>query len=122
MMLSGTSSSDSEAYMQNDLRGVDEQTTIAGSIYADKYIYTLAAEGGALGLYKYYGPDDTDNTTLAARNAFLPLDAATSARGLVFKLEDVTGISTMQSAEFRVIIPWMVASSAASPPRPDSTS
>ncbi len=81
-------------YTGNLLAGVDVQTTISGSAYADKVIYTLSKVGDDFGFFKYYAIGDyTDNTTLGANKAFLPLDAAASARSFVFKLEDATGVN-----------------------------
>ncbi len=80
-------------YTGNQLVGVDAQTTISGSAYNGKYIYTLANEGSKLGFYQYYSPSYTTNTTLAANKAFLALTAAASARGFVFQLEETTGVN-----------------------------
>ncbi len=84
-------------YSDNLLVGVDAATTISGSDYNGKYIYTLANEGSKLGFYQYYSPSYTTNTTLAANKAFLALTAAASARGFVFQLEDE---STSVNEEF----------------------
>ncbi|MCR4765267.1 MAG: leucine-rich repeat domain-containing protein [Bacteroidaceae bacterium] len=86
------------AYTGNQLAGVDVATTIVGSAYENKYIYTLANESG-LGFYKYTG------STLGANKAFLPLDAevAAGARGFVFEFEETTGVNEelrMKNEEF----------------------
>ncbi len=84
----------------NHLKGFDETTTISGSIYDGKVIYTLAAEDTnedgvrELGFYKYIG------STLGANKAFLAPDAVTAARSFVFQLEDnLTGIAQVESGE-----------------------
>ncbi len=83
----------------NDLTGVDVATTISGSSYEDKTIYTLAAEDTddddvkELGFYKYTG------TTLGANKAFLPLAAAASVKGFAFSFEgEETGVQGVSSA------------------------
>ncbi len=86
-------------FSSNALEGVNAQTTIEGSTYEDKYIYTLAKVDDALGFYKYTG------TTLAAHKAFLPLNAevAAGARGFVFQFEETTGVNEelrMKNEEF----------------------
>jgi len=77
-------------YSDNSLTGVDVETTIDGSDYSDKVIYAMGAKDGKLGFYQYYSPSFADNTTLAASKAFLVLDEAASARGLVFTFGDST--------------------------------
>ncbi len=99
MTLAVTTSS--EAYTDNALRGVDVQTTISTSEWANKVIYTLASNDGDLGFYKYYDNVSAEkfisNTTLAAKKVFLALNAevAASARGFVFQFEDgeTTGVN-----------------------------
>ncbi len=80
-------------YTSNVLKGVDAETTIEGSAYADKVIYTMANES-ALGFYKYYDNVSdskyTANTKLGANKAFLALDAAAAARGFAFQFGDDT--------------------------------
>ena len=70
-------------YTDNALQGVDVTTTIVGSPYANKVVYTMANENG-LGFYKYTGK------TLGAGKAFLALDAETAARGCYLFGEVVT--------------------------------
>ena len=70
-------------YTDNALQGVDVATSIAGSPYANKVVYTMANENG-LGFYKYTGK------TLGAGKAFLALDAETAARGCYLFGEVVT--------------------------------
>ncbi len=90
-------------YSSNKLAGVDVATTISGSAYANKVIYTLASGSNGLGLYKYYDnvsdPVYTTNTTLGANKAFLALESAASARGFTFTFDDgeTTGISDVRS-------------------------
>jgi len=81
-------------FSDNELKGVDMATAISTSDYSDKVIYTLAAEGGTLGFYQYTG----DN--LGANKAFLPLDAAVSAREFyLFSFDDdmTTGVNDVRS-------------------------
>ena len=70
-------------YTDNALQGVDVATSIAGSPYANKVVYTMANENG-LGFYKYTGK------TLGAGKAFLALAAETAARGCYLFGEVVT--------------------------------
>ena len=73
-----------DVWTDNDLKGVDATTTIVGSAFDGKYIYTLANESG-LGFYKFTG------TTLGANKAFLALDAVVNnAREFRFSLDDET--------------------------------
>jgi hypothetical protein len=73
-----------DVWTDNDLKGVDATTIIAGSAYDGKNIYTLANESG-LGFYKFTG------TTLGANKAFLALDAVVNnAREFRFSLDDET--------------------------------
>ncbi len=81
-------------YDGNLLTGVDAATTISGT-YDDKFIYTLAAEGGILGFYNYYSPTYTTNTTLAANKAFLLLNSApVAARSFTFAFDDDNEMTT----------------------------
>ncbi len=90
------------SYTGQKLSGVDAETTISGSTYASKYIYTLTNVNG-LGFYLYYSTSFTTNTKLAANKAFLPLDAAvaSNAHGFVFSYGEVTGIEKVESRELR---------------------
>lgn len=75
-------------YTDNSLKGVAVQTTIAGSAFEGKYIYTLSNGSNGLGFFKYYAPDYTTNTTLGANKAFLAFDAVPASRGLTFSYGD----------------------------------
>ncbi len=91
-------------FSTNVLEGFDLATTISGTDYADKVIYTLAGESDdhsvtGAGFYKYTG------STLGAHKAFLPLNAevAAGARGFVFQFEETSGVNEelrMKNEEF----------------------
>ncbi len=89
--LTATETTPAGDYDGNSLTGVNVQTTISGSTYDGKYIYTLAKEGDALGFYHYNG------TNLGANKAFLATEIAVTAgaRGFVFQFEESTGIESL---------------------------
>ncbi len=102
IVLTVAASASADDYTGNSLTGVNTATTISTSAYASKVIYTLANESG-LGFYKYYDNVSdvkyTDNTTLAANKAFLPLAEAASAREFyLFSFEDemTTGVADVR--------------------------
>jgi len=82
------------AYTDNQLKGVDAETTLSSSDYASKKVYTLANESG-LGFYLYY--TSGYNKSIPANKAFLALDAAAGGRALLFSFEgEETGIADVR--------------------------
>ena len=73
-------------YTGNELTGVDENTTISGSAYDGKSIYTLANASG-FGFYKFAG------ATLGANKAFLAFNSDVAARDFFLFEDETTGIN-----------------------------
>ena len=68
-------------FSANDLKGTTEEKATDGTVY------TLAAEGGNLGFYRYTGE------TLAARKAYLVIEGGSGARYIGFAGSEATAIT-----------------------------
>ncbi len=86
--LSSATGVDDTYYGSNHLKGVDVATTITGSAYDGKAIYTIANISG-IGFYRFSG------ATLGANRAFLALDAAVSAPAYFLFGDDAMSISSV---------------------------
>ncbi len=100
--LTATETTPAGSYSGNNLTGVDAATTKTAYTTAHPealVYYTLAGEEGNLGFYQYTG------TTLGANKAFLPLNAAVSAREFyLFDLDNemTTGVEKVERSELKV--------------------